>query len=203
MRDFELRREDEEREENLNAGAVFQVEVAGGDLHQFFGLFAARVAGHVERIFNSGNDEEAEIVKGYRFVAHVKRHFHKDGLHPAEVFRQIRPAVFVFDIPLGKGKGWQEAEIEMVSDLEVGDDSQVESRSAYGFHAHNAVVLDEFRRAEGFETGGVETQRDAEIVGFLLEFEEIVIVAAVEFLCRRREKAHRDQGKREHYFSQE
>lgn len=208
MGNFELGRKDKKWEKELDAGAIFDAEVTWRDLYQLFGLTTAGIAGHVERVFYPGNDEKPHVVIRGRFVAHVKGHFDKNGFHLPDIEWVGQTVAAVFEIPFRKGKSREKAEIKIISNLEVGDNSQVKAGAADGFNDPDAVVLQKVGRAVGLEPGSVKSQRYPEVVGFLLKIEEVVVAVATKFLSLQgRSGKEKHQENREHqdvpYFSAE
>lgn len=184
---FEFRGKNEVGEKELNARPVLKGEVGGRNFDQTRCLSGAGIAGHVERIFDAPDHKKAKIVVRRRFVAHVKRHFHQnrfDGArHAAGNFARLGIAEVAFQ----KRQSRQETHVEIVTQFQVGDDTEVKTWPCNGLGPEERVILDKLFGAENPEIALVIAQSDAKVVVFILEVQIIDVAPLVELrICQRK-----------------
>jgi hypothetical protein len=177
---FDFRRKDKIREKELNTGAVFHLEIGGGDFHQPGGLAGTGIAGYVEGVFYAADHKKAEIVVHGGFVAHVEGHFHQYGFDRAGEYAALFAFGGVADIAFDEREGRQEAQVEKFAYFQVGNDPEVEAGAGNGFHAGKGVVTDKIFGMINPEIALVVSQGNPEIVGFRLEVVVVEIGALVE-----------------------
>ena len=200
MGNLELRRKDEVREKKLDTRSILEGKVTGRDFYNGLRLPGSGVAGHVEGVFDTRNHKKPQIVKRRRFIPYLEWHFDEDRFHSGERYPQVAAVPVVFQVTFGKGQGREEAKVEVLSDFQIGHNAQVEPRSIKCFHHIDAVRLQEFRRAESPEGRIVVSEGDAEVIWFLLEFEEVVIIVRLKVLPGQKAVPRHPNKKGKYYF---
>lgn len=142
LTDFYFGRKNEIWEEKLDPRAVFHSKIGRCDLHETRCLPSPRIRGDVKGIFHAADDEEPKIVVRRRFIARMKRQFHKNGFD-APVDDARRAGQRIFQIMLCERKCRQKAEVEIFTNLQIGDDAEVETGPRDRFDPRKRIAPNE------------------------------------------------------------
>lgn len=139
MREFDFGREDEVGEKDLKPHTIFQGEILAGNAHKVFRLAGTRIARKVNAVLATKNDEQAGIVVRPRFVSKMNGRFDENR---ANAFGMLLVAHhLILQATLGKREGRQQkTNIEMLSKLDVGNNTEVEARAAARLDDPHAVI---------------------------------------------------------------
>lgn len=126
--------------------------------------------------------------------------FHKNGLYRFLCFRGYSGVLGVIESAFSEAEARQEPEVEILSNLQVGDHIEVEAGAIEAFNANDGITEDKVFTTKGGIPTGVKTKGKTEVEPFVLKVVEVIVVTAGKLGAAAGAKEYCEE-QCEYYFS--